>query len=91
MDDKDAWFAPKRYGYGAGLPIGWQGWAVVGLYVPVVTFASLFVRQSVVAWGAVLLFATAALIVVSATHTRGGWRWRWGEDDGSGRQTEEGR
>ncbi len=31
MDDEtgpsgDAlWFAPKRYGYGAGLPIAWQG------------------------------------------------------------------
>ncbi len=33
-DDK-AWFTPKRYGYGAGLPVAWQGWAllagVVGL------------------------------------------------------------
>ena len=27
-DDGPEWFAPKRYGYGAGLPISWQGWAV---------------------------------------------------------------
>ena len=23
-----SWFAPKRYGYGAGAPISWQGWAL---------------------------------------------------------------
>ena len=28
-DDGPEWFAPKRYGYGAGLPIAWQGWAVI--------------------------------------------------------------
>lgn len=24
LEDGD-WFAPKRFGYGAGLPIAWQG------------------------------------------------------------------
>ena len=35
MDDNDppAWFAPKRYGYGAGLPISWQGWALTCAFV----------------------------------------------------------
>ena len=28
MSDEAEWFAPKRYGYGAGLPISWQGWAL---------------------------------------------------------------
>ena len=28
-DDGPEWFAPKRYGYGSGLPIAWQGWAVM--------------------------------------------------------------
>ena len=27
MKDDKPWFAPKRFGYGAGLPIAWQGWA----------------------------------------------------------------
>lgn len=35
MDD-GAWFAPKRQGYGAGLPIRWQGWVVLGAYLLVV-------------------------------------------------------
>lgn len=34
MSDGDgAWFAPKRYGYGTGLPIAWQGWTLLGGYL----------------------------------------------------------
>ena len=29
---KGDWFAPKRYGYGTGLPIAWQGWALLAAY-----------------------------------------------------------
>ena len=28
MSDGPEWFAPKRYGYGSGLPISWQGWVL---------------------------------------------------------------
>jgi hypothetical protein len=30
---------------------------------------------------AALILPTAALMVICARTTRGGWRWRWGEDD----------
>ena len=30
---KGPWFRAKKFGYGAGLPFKWQGWAVLGLYV----------------------------------------------------------
>ncbi len=30
------WFAPKRYGYGAGLPIAWQGWVLTIGYLAVI-------------------------------------------------------
>ena len=32
-DDNSAWFQPKRFGYGAGWPIAWQGWALRGGYL----------------------------------------------------------
>ena len=35
-DDGPEWFAPKRYGYGSGLPISWQGWAVTIAFVAIV-------------------------------------------------------
>jgi hypothetical protein len=30
---------------------------------------------------AILVPLTAALLVITARTTRGGWRWRWGKDD----------
>ena len=33
MSDGPEWFAPKRYGYGSGPPISWQGWVVTLVFV----------------------------------------------------------
>ena len=81
MIDNPDWFRPKRYGYGAGLPLKWQGWALV-------------IGTIALIWGAVALFPDRPLIIVSvavpvaivcslvaARTTRGGWRWRWGGKD----------
>ena len=40
-DDDDAWFAPKRYGYGTSLPIAWQGWAILIGYILLIAAAEL--------------------------------------------------
>lgn len=77
----DAWFAPKRYGYGAGLPIAWQGWALMGFYILVLAAAGLLIPRSLIAYLSVVTVATALLLIVCARKTRGGWRWRWGEED----------
>ena len=83
--ERGDWFAPKRYGYGAGLPIAWQGWVVLGVYVLIALAPGLAaVLAGPIAMGialAALLLATWWLIVVTRNHTRGGWRWRWGEED----------
>lgn len=72
---RKAWFAPKRIGYGSGLPIAWQGWVTLALYFAVLigavalpSFPSLFL----------VVAATVALVVVCYTRTAGGWRWRNG-------------
>ena len=80
-DDDRAWFAPKRYGYGTGLPISWQGWAALLLYLAAIGAATLLIRYSWIAYGGILVAATAAFILVCAQKTKGGWRWRWGERD----------
>jgi hypothetical protein len=74
------WFAPKRYGLGAGLPIAWQGWAVLAVYIGVITGAFFLFGERSPATYAVLAIATALLLLVTAKTTRGGWRWRWGKD-----------
>ena len=87
MSDPDdhAWFAPKRFGYGAGMPIAWQGWALVAGYFVILGAGVLMIewdRQAGMV-GAIALFvpATIALLAIAALKTRGGWRWRWGKDD----------
>lgn len=73
------WFAAKTYGYGAGLPIAWQGWLALAVFV-IGAAGAPFVLGGV--WLALAYVAlTAALIAVAARRTRGGWRWRWGRKD----------
>ena len=81
MDDRPEWFAPRRYGYGAGLPIAWQGWLVTSAYVAVILLAALLLNPEPIAMLSVIIPATALLIAITARTTRGGWRWRWGEKE----------
>ncbi len=81
MSDDPEWFAPKRYGYGTGMPISWQGWAMtIGYLLMVAGLAFALARGPLVLIAAIIL-PTVAFLVLSAKTTRGGWRWRWGEKD----------
>ena len=80
-DDGPEWFAAKRYGYGSGLPIAWQGWAVTLGFMAIIFAALLLFRNKPIALFAILVPAVAALMIITAKTTRGGWRWRWGEED----------
>ena len=72
------WFAPKRFGYGTGLPISWQGWLSCLVYCGVVTVAALFLPQrTILGFVAVMIVATAVFLLICAKKTRGGWKWRW--------------
>ena len=81
MSNGRDWFAPKRYGYGAGVPISWQGWALVVGYIVLLAGAGFLIRRTLVGYLSIVAMLTAALIVISARTTRGGWRWRWGDSD----------
>lgn len=81
MAEDGMWFAPKRFGYGAGLPIAWQGWVVVGLYLAVILSASLLIRHHGGLYGVIIIAMTIAILPITAAKTRGGWRWRWGDSD----------
>ncbi|WP_267394716.1 MULTISPECIES: hypothetical protein [unclassified Sphingomonas] len=73
------WFASKMFGLGAGLPIAWQGWVLLGGYLAIVAAGARWLApRHPAAFGAVMVFVTLALIAIAAQHTRGGWRWRWG-------------
>jgi hypothetical protein len=81
MDDGPEWFAPKRYGYGAGSPISWQGWAIaIGFVILAALLGITFARKPLVLI-AIMIPLTVLFSTIAAKTTRGGWRWRWGEKD----------
>ena len=79
MSDGPEWFAPKRYGYGAGLPISWQGWALTVAFLSIVIGlgATLDKQRQPILSLAVIIPVTVLFVVICARTTRGGWRWRW--------------
>jgi len=80
MNDGPDWFAPKRYGYGA-TPITWQGWALTLGFVGVLILISVNFAKRPVQMVAILIPLIVAFIVLCARTTRGGLRWRWGDED----------
>lgn len=83
--DDWAWFASTKYGYGAGPPIAPQGWATLLGYLLVMGLSAFLIvwDQDVgLLFGLPLIvLATLVFIIVAAAKTRGGWRWRWGDED----------
>lgn len=82
MSGDDDWFLPKRFGFGAGLPIAWQGWALLGAYIAALALAAvLLMPRHPALFAGLAIILTVPLTIVSAQHTRGSWRWRWGGDE----------
>lgn len=81
MSDGPEWFAPKRYGYGTGLPISWQGGALTIAFMALVLVIAVNFDNRPLQLFALLIPLIAVFLVVCARTTRGGWRWRWGDDD----------
>ena len=80
-NDND-WFAPKRFGIGAGMPIAWQGWAVLGAFIAVLAAAAaVLMPRHPGLFVAIALIDALALTLAAAHHTRGGFRWRWNGED----------
>ncbi|WP_228242667.1 hypothetical protein [Porphyrobacter sp. GA68] len=74
---KKPWFAVKRYGYGAGLPISWEGWLVLSAYMLAMIGSALF--MSAKATFVVLAVTTPLFVYVAYVRSDAEWRWCHGE------------
>lgn len=79
------WFKPKRYGLGA-VPATWQGWALTGGYLALILTLAVTLGGGLKnPSGFTFLVLAGALTIVfigiAWRTTKGGWRWRWGEDE----------
>lgn len=76
--DKQPWFRAKRYGYGAGLPMKWQGWVLMLAHIALIMGLGISIGDRPEVALPLLLLAGFAPLPIYAAKTEGGWRWRWG-------------
>jgi len=70
------WFAVKRYGWGWGMPVRWQGWAVLLGYLGLL-YAGIYGLTPGRGAAVYLLVLTALLVVVVVWKGERPVRWRW--------------
>ncbi len=78
LDDRP-WFRAKHYGIGAGLPIAWQGWAMLAAHIALVMGLVSLLRGDRAAMIILVLLAAVAPLPLYRARTEGGWHWRWGD------------
>lgn len=83
------WFRVKKYGYGAGLPYGWQGWMVIIAYAAAVAFIAIhwssYSEEHPWRYFSAVVLVTAVAVFVSWIKSDQPWRWRNGENGGDHR------
>lgn len=75
------WFPVKRHGWGWGLPVRWQGWAVLVAYLAL-TFGGVRYfqpRREVAELLMYLAVLTALLLAVIVVKGERPLAWRWGK------------
>ncbi len=83
LTDKETWFRARRYGWGAGMPVKAQGWAVMAAYVATIAGIGWLSKSpyGTARAGAFALFLIVTGMFVRILHSRteGGLKWRWGK------------
>ncbi len=78
--DKSPWFRARKYGYGAGLPIRWEGWMLLTTYLAFALGMAAWVDDSAglppLWWWLLFGAATAVFVLIARARTEGGWKWR---------------
>ena len=79
MSNDTIWFKARRYGWGWGPAVTWQGWLVYGAFAVLAALcgAVFLPAQNIAAFLACTAILTALLIGVCATKGERP-RWRWG-------------
>ena len=81
---KRYWFPAKRYGWGWGPPLLWQGWVVIGGFFALLALGAMVLLPrlatgSFLAYTFVLVAVLIGVCWVTGEPPR--WRWGGGDDD----------
>lgn len=74
------WFPAKRYGWGWGLPVRWQGWVIFLLYFASICAGIKYFQPRNDVAGFTIGFAIATVIFIAIVAWKGEkpLAWRWG-------------
>jgi hypothetical protein len=81
-DRERYWFPAKRYGWGWGPPVVWQGWVVLIVWGAVLIGGMLRLQRAQ-HLGPMLAYVTVmSLLLIAICYAKGERpRWRWGDRD----------
>lgn len=71
---ENPWFRVKQTGYGAGLPMAWEGWLALTIYLAVAVGSAFLLPP--LATLAVLVLSTPAFVYLCYLKSDDEWRWR---------------
>jgi hypothetical protein len=76
----DYWFAAKRYGWGWGFPVRWQGWVVLAAYFAAIWLGVRYFRPQNDGRGFLWLLLISSVLLVGIIAWKGEkpLAWRWG-------------
>jgi hypothetical protein len=77
---KNIWFPAKKYGWGWGFPIAWQGWLFLAVWIAVVLAGVTYIQTSGAAdYFAPVFVLVMGVILVAVCFVKGEQpKWRWG-------------
>jgi hypothetical protein len=78
-NNPNIWFPAKRYGWGWGLPVTWQGWAVMAVYTGVLIGLGWRLMPAQPASFALGIGIATALFSFVCWWRGETPRWRWGD------------
>ena len=79
MDQPRYWFRAKRYGWGWGLPLTWEGWVVFAVWLGGFIAAVPSLRLSQHTSAHILFVVAMVAALVGVCYWKGEpARWRWG-------------
>ena len=78
--EKRYWFPAKRYGWGWGLPVTWQGWVVLAGYIASIVIVVAILPPALEPGRfAACVVALTGLLIAVCWATGEPPRWRWGD------------
>lgn len=79
VNEKRYWFPAKRYGWGWGLPVTWQGWVVLVVYLALLVIGRYAFPPSHSTVGFIVYVVALSVVLSVVCYVKGEPpKWRWG-------------